>query len=74
MRPCLASADTAPFSGKATGTQMVGFSLATEIGQGPQCCKSSPLSLSGCRTVQSLNMTRRSFMLAASAMSWEIAP
>lgn len=32
---------------------MVGFSCATEIGHGPQCCSSSPFSLSGWRTVQS---------------------
>ena len=74
MGPCLASADTAPFWGKATGTQMEGFSFATLMGHGPQCCSSSPLSLSGWRTVQSENITRRSFIEAASAISWEMAP
>ena len=35
--PGFASAETAPLWSKATGTQIVGFSLATEIGHGPQC-------------------------------------
>ena len=53
---------------------MHGLHDATEIGHGPQCCKSSPFSTSGWRIVQSAKKERVSPIAAASAKSAVIAP
>ena len=53
---------------------MAGLQAAQEAGQGPQCCRSSPLSLKGCLTVQSAKKLLVSSRLAASTRRAVTAP
>ena len=53
---------------------MQGLQPATESGQGPQCCKSSPFSMSGWRMVQSAKKLRVPSLAAASTSSAVMAP
>ena len=53
---------------------MQGLHPATDSGQGPQCCKSSPFSMSGCLIVQSAKKLRVSSFAAASTSRAVMAP
>ena len=53
---------------------MQGLQPATDSGQGPQCCKSSPLARSGWRMVQSAKKLRVPSLAAASTSSAVTAP
>ena len=72
--PSFACAIKEPEQSNATGVSIVGFSLAMEIGHGPQCCKSSALSLYGWRTVQSAKKDLVSPIAAASTNTEVIVP